>query len=125
MSVEEDAYRYAVKNAVLHEGRADVGAVIGKVKALHPELGIKKTMEIALEAVKKANSLKPEELEAEFSKFEKKGYELKPKEKEDVLPKLEWAESGREKVVTRYAPNPNGLFHLGNARAIVLSHEFA
>lgn len=123
MSIEEDAYRYSVKNAILHNGKADIGAIIGKIKALYPKLSIKKTMEIALEAVKEANALDPEKLKQEFEKFEKQGYELKPKEKEDVLPKLEWV--GKEKVVTRYAPNPNGPFHLGNARAAVLSWEFA
>jgi len=123
MGIEEDAYRYSVKNAILHSGKADVGAIIGKVKALHPNLSIKKTMEFSLEAVKKVNALEEKELQKEFEKFEKQGYELKPKEKEDVLPKLGWA--AKEKVVTRYAPNPNGPFHLGNGRAAILSKEFA
>jgi glutamyl-tRNA synthetase len=123
MSVEEDAYKYAVKNAALHSGKADVGAIVGKLKALHPELNIKKTMEIALEAVKKVNSMPLQDIEKEFAEFEKEGYELKPKEKEEGLPALDWA--GKEEVVTRFAPNPNGPFHLGNARAVVLSHEFA
>jgi glutamyl-tRNA synthetase len=125
MSVEQDAYRYAVKNAALHGGKADVGALVGKLRALHSEIHIKKTMEIALEAVKKVNAMKPEEIKKEFAKFEKEGYELKPKEKTELLPRLQWAESGKEKVVTRYAPNPNGPFHLGNARAAILSKEFA
>ncbi len=123
MSVEEDAYRYAVKNAALHSGKADVGAIVGKLKALHPELNIKKTMEIALEAVKKVNAMKPKEIEKEFTEFDKQGYELKPQEKEERLPSLEWAE--KQEIVTRYAPNPNGPFHLGNARAAVLSKEYA
>jgi len=125
MTVEKDAYRYAVKNAALHSGKADVGAIVGKIKALYPELNIKKTMEIALEAVKKVNSLEEKELGKEFEKFEKQGYELRPREKEEKLPLLDWAKTGREKVVTRYAPNPNGPFHLGNARTAFLSKEFA
>ncbi len=125
MSVEQDAYKYAVKNAALHKGKADVGAVVGKIRALHSEIHIKKTMEIALEAVKKVNAMKSDEIKKEFVKFDKEGYELKPKEKTEVLPRLAWAEHGREKIVTRYAPNPNGPFHLGNARAAILSQEFA
>ncbi len=123
MGIEGDAYRYAVKNAILHNGKASSGAIVGKIKALYPKLDIKKTMEIALEAVKKANSLDENELKKEFEKFEKQGWELKPKEKEEKLPLLEWAK--KEKVVTRYAPNPNGPFHLGNARTAVLSKEYA
>jgi len=125
MSIEEDAYRYAVKNAFLHGGRAEAGAIVGKVKALYPKLDIKKAMAIALEAVKKANSLEHEELKRDFERFEGQGWELKPKEKEDSLPALEWAEESREKVVTRFAPNPNAPFHLGNARTAILSKEYA
>jgi len=123
MAVEDDAYRYAIKNAFLHSGKADVGAVVGKVKALYPEIELRTAMQIIIEAVKKVNAMEKKEIEAEYKKFEKQGYELKPKEKESQLPELEWAE--KEVVVTRYAPNPNGPFHLGNARAAVLSDEFA
>lgn len=125
MGIEEDAYRYAVKNAALHNGKADAGAIVGKIMALHKKLDVKKAMLIAAEAARKVNALSAEEIQAEFGGFEKKGYELKPKEKEEALPKLEWAESGKEKVVTRFAPNPNAPFHLGNARTALLSKEYA
>ncbi|MBN2067659.1 MAG: glutamate--tRNA ligase [Candidatus Diapherotrites archaeon] len=123
MPVEEDAYKYAIKNAALHSGKAGVGPVIGKLKALHPKLNIPKLTQIAVVAVQKVNSMEKAGIEKEFAKFEKQGYELKPKEKTEALPPLEWA--AREKVVTRYAPNPNGPFHLGNARAAIISDEFA
>ncbi len=123
MGFYEDAYKYAIKNAALHAGKASVGAVVGKVKALNPDLEIKDAMPSVIDAVKKVNSMKMPEIEKEFKAFEEKGYELKPKEKEGFLPALEWAE--KEQVVTRYAPNPNGPFHLGNARAAILSDEFA
>jgi glutamyl-tRNA synthetase len=62
------------------------------------------------------------EIKKEFESFEG-SYELKPAEKKEGLPELDWAK--KEKVVTRYAPNPNGPFHLGNARAAIVSHEYA
>jgi len=123
MTIEEDAYKYAIKNAALHSGKAEIGAIVGKIKALHQQLDVKKAMQIAAEAVRKVNALSPEEISAEFGQFEKQGYELKPKEKEEKLPMLEWAE--KEKVVTRFAPNPNAPFHLGNARTALLSKEYA
>jgi glutamyl-tRNA synthetase len=124
MSVKDDAYRYAVKNAFEHDGNANVQAVIGKIIALHKGIAVKDVIKDIQGAVGKANSLSKEELESEFQKFDAQGFELKkPEEKEKTLPELEWAEV--EPVVTRFAPNPNGPIHFGHARAAILSHEYA
>ena len=126
MPLDEDAYRYAIKNAFLHNGKADAGAVIGKLKALHKDVEMKSVVVAAQAAAKKVNALSAAEIERDFKKFDAEGYELKPQEKIEGLKPLEWAEGKKaEKVVTRYAPNPNGPFHLGNARAAILSHDYA
>jgi len=119
--IEKQAFKYAIKNAFLHNFKADSKAVVGKIKALNPDKEIKELFEIADKITKKVNALTKEEITNYFNEFEKEGFELKPKEKEEL--KLEWAD--KEKVITRFAPNPNGPFHLGNARAAILSHEFA
>ena len=118
----EDAYRYAIKNAYLHEGKATVGAVIAKIATLHKGINVKEIIPDISRAVNEVNGLGKEKIAEEYSRFEG-SYELKAHEKEEGLAKLEWA--GKEKVVTRYAPNPNGPFHLGNARAAILSAEYA
>jgi glutamyl-tRNA synthetase len=52
-------------------------------------------------------------------------FEVKRKEKneEKRLPLLPNAEEG--KVVTRFAPNPDFVIHIGNARPAILSYEYA
>lgn len=124
--VNEQAYKYAVKNAFLHEGKADAGSLIGKLKALNPEMDVKEIAKIAKDTVSEVNEMSPEEISSEYERLEKEeGFELKPREKEPGLKELEWFKEGKERCVTRFAPNPNGPFHLGNARAAVLSHEYA
>ncbi|MCX6800966.1 MAG: glutamate--tRNA ligase [Candidatus Diapherotrites archaeon] len=116
------ALKYAIKNAYSHGGKADVGAVIGKMKALFPDLDIAKAMPHISGAVKEANEMKKEQLEKKFLEFEKEGWELKHVEKEKTLPELEWI--GKEKLVTRVAPNPSGAMHLGHARPAILTDEY-
>ncbi len=123
IDLKKDAYRYAIKNACLHNGRAEIGAITGKMKALDADLDIREAMPAITEAVKKVNGMTMEEIKKAYEKFEEKGYELKPQKKTEGLPDLDWAE--KEEVVTRYAPNPNGPFHLGNARAVIISYEYA
>src|SRR3989344_6387309 len=122
MEIEKTAYRYAIKNAFLHGGKADIAAVIGKVVALHKDVELRKALPSIQAMVKKVNSMPLDEIAEEYKKFEG-SYELKPPEKKEGLPDLEWAE--KEGVITRFAPNPNGPFHLGSARAAILSHEYA
>jgi len=85
--LEKDAYRYAIRNAHTHAGKADLKAVIGKVLALDKDVDLKIAMPILQKAVQKVNSLGTEIIEQEYEKFsgEGGGYELKPKDKVEGL----------------------------------------
>jgi len=121
--IEKTATKYAVKNAYEHEGRAEVGAVVGKVKALFPDVIIGQVMPIITKVVSEVNGLKKEELKERYELFNEAGWELKQVEKEKVLPELTWLKKG-EKIMTRVAPNPSGAMHFGHARPAILSDEY-
>ncbi len=118
---------YALLNAVEHGGKAVPGPVISKVLGRHPELRprAKDVARAAAEAVKEVNSIPPGEqqriLEEEYPELLKR---KEVKEERKGLPPLpnvdRWG-----KVRTRFAPNPDFLIHLGNARPAILSHEYA
>lgn len=123
-SIKADAYRYAVKNAFEHNGKANPGAVIGKLKALHADAEIKDLAKTANAECAKVNALSSGELKTEFEKFNAQGFELKARQKEDGnLPDFDWATRGN--FITRFAPNPSAVMHLGHVRAVLLSHEYA
>jgi len=123
--IKASAYKYAVKNAFEHEGKAQIGAVVGKIMALFPGTDLKKAMPQISKAVEEANALSKEKLSAEYKKFEGKGWELKHVEKEKTLPELEWLNTAKgEKLITRVAPNPSGAMHFGHARPAVITDEY-
>ncbi|KSW12626.1 glutamate--tRNA ligase [Pyrodictium occultum] len=113
-------------NAVEHGGRAAVGPVMGKIMAERPDLRAhaREIAGIVREIVAEVNKLPLEEqkrlLEEHYSWVKERL--AKPREQERGLPPLPGAEEG--KVVTRFAPNPDFIIHLGNARPAILSYEY-
>ncbi|MBI2583216.1 MAG: glutamate--tRNA ligase [Candidatus Aenigmarchaeota archaeon] len=117
------AKRYALQNAVHHGGEARADSVLGKMLAAEPELR-KKVQEargVVDEVVDEVNALSVEEQKKLLEKLEEP---LVPEKKEkEGLPSLPSAE--RKKVILRFAPNPDGALHLGNARPAIISDEYA
>ncbi len=121
--MEHDAHRYAIRNAYDHKGKADMGALVGKLKALYPDSNPKELIPIAKAACAKVNAMGMDEIQEEYEKFQQEGFELKIPEKKVGLLDLEWA--AKEPVITRFAPNPSAPSHLGHLRPAILSALYA
>jgi glutamyl-tRNA synthetase len=116
----------ALLNAVKHGGRAETGAVMGRVLAERPDLKniVKELASACAQTVREINTLSKSEQKRNVGRewpellLEEKAEERKK------LPPLPNADS-YPLIVTRFAPNPDCVLHLGSTRAIVLCHEYA
>ncbi len=115
----------ALLNAVSHDGKAQAGAMVGKILGERADLRskIKELSTIISTIVIEVNSLSFAEqkviVEKNWPETQKKE---KPEEKR--LSPLPNADKYTQ-IVTRFSPNPDCVLHLGSARAILLSHEYA
>lgn len=116
--------RHALDNALRHGGRASLGPVINKILGERPELRgrVRDLAVIAKEIIDQVNSLSPED-QRRMAEELLSGWERgEAREEAKELPPLPNAEKG---VVTRFAPNPDFVLHLGNARPALLSYIYA
>ena len=130
MSAEEirdTALRHALHNAVTHDGKAQLGPVIGRIMAGFPEMRgkAKEVNEIVSQILSDVNSWPREK---QVSVLEERWPELlksrKKTEEPKTLPPLKNVERF-EIVKTRFAPNPDGALHLGSAEPIIFCDEYA
>ncbi|MGC8969097.1 MAG: glutamate--tRNA ligase [Conexivisphaera sp.] len=125
--VELIARKHALANALRHGGRADPGAVLGKVLAERPDLRprAREIGELVRRVCEAVSSMSPEEQARELGSLAPEMLEGRRRGEGEraSLPPLPGAERGR--VVTRFAPNPDSVLHVGSARAAVLSHDYA
>ncbi len=113
-------------NALRYNGKAAKKPVLRKLLGEHPHFRgrIKEVTAIITEIVQEINSLT---LEKQRKVLEEKWPEAlteKKTEETKQLPPLPNVKK-YEKVVTRFSPNPDFVLHLGSARAIILSHDYA
>jgi glutamyl-tRNA synthetase len=125
-SEREIIKKIALLNALHYGGKAQFQPVLGKLLTEQPQLKarIKEIVPIVNELVKEVNLLS---LEEQKQIVEEKWGEVPSKEKVEAVKKLPPLPNvdKYEHVVTRFAPNPDCVLHLGSARAIVLSDEYA
>ncbi|HDQ05688.1 MAG TPA: glutamate--tRNA ligase, partial [Candidatus Bathyarchaeota archaeon] len=128
---EEKEARETIKkivllNALRYDGKAEHKPVFGKLLGEYPQFRqqIKEITPIINDVIQEINALT---LEQQRAIVEEKWPEALVEEKTEEtkhLPPLPNAEK-YERVVTRFSPNPDFVLHLGSARAIILSHDYA
>jgi glutamyl-tRNA synthetase len=124
--LKESIRKTALLNAVKHEGKAQTGPVVGKILGEKPEYRtkVREVSDLVNEVIREVNGLS---LHEQLHIIQEKWPEALVKEKvqeERHLPPLANV-ANYQRIVTRYSPNPDCVLHLGSARAIVLSHEYA
>src|SRR3990167_371223 len=102
--------KYALQNAVRYKGKANIGAVIGKVLAENPELK-KDTKKLSQEIKKIVDEVNSLGLEKQKLELEKYSEDLKETEKEekDLFSMFDIKEN--QKVVTAFPPEPSKYPH--------------
>lgn len=119
-SIEREAEKHALMNAVKHEGEADVGAIMGPLMGENPDFRPhgNEIPGVAAPVISRINDLGSSERRDRLEELAPELLdELETDEEEDdhTLPDLPNAETYDE-IRMRCAPNPNGPWHLGHAR---------
>ena len=122
MNIKKLVLEYALQNAVNYNGKANAGAVIGKLLGKDSSLRNQKDFfKLVNEVINNVNKSTLEEQKEQLKTLSPKLLEKKKQEKKE-LPDIPNAEKG--KVIMRFAPNPNGAMSLGHSRTALLNWFF-
>ncbi len=125
VELREFIRKAALLNAVSHDGKAQAGAMVGKVLGEKAEYRskVKELSVVINQVVAEVNAMPLAEQKAVVEKNWPETQKKHESEEKKLSP-LPNAEKYKV-ITTRFSPNPDCVLHLGSARAIVLSHEYA
>ncbi|MEK6923086.1 MAG: glutamate--tRNA ligase [Nanoarchaeota archaeon] len=123
-NLELDIRKFSLANAYLHEGRAQTGAVLGKIlnERPHLKLHIHLILPLINKTIKDIGTLNVSEQEIELREIYNEFFD-RPIVHEKTLPELQNTVYG--KVITRFAPSPSGPLHIGHVYVMNLNAEYA
>jgi len=129
--MEESIRKYALENAIKFNGKANPGAIIGKLIQEDPKVkqNMKEISQKVNQIVKEINKIPLDKQKQEFLKLnpdyeEKQKQDKKQRQKQrKELPELRNAVKG--KVITRISPEPSKYNHLGHAVSFLLNYMYA
>lgn len=125
--LEQMLLKYALLNALRHDGKAQAGPIVNNAISEQPELKdrVKELYKLAAQVITQVNLLS---INQQKGTLEEKWPELvieKKKEREEKkLPSLRNVDKFSH-IRTRFAPNPDGYLHVGQARPIILCKEYS
>ena len=123
-SLEAELKKLALINAAQYAGKTNAKAVFGRAMGTVPEAKTdpKKTRELVEKIVNEINSLSVEQQQKEMARLKIDVPKQVKEERRTELPPLKGTPG---KIVTRFAPEPNGLIHFGHLKAAVMSNFYA
>jgi glutamyl-tRNA synthetase len=111
--------KYVLQNAINYNGKANPGAIIGKL--LQEDIKLKsKIKEISKDinkTVQEVNKLNIEEQKTQLMSLDPKLLEKKEVKRKELIPKLDI-----KNLKLRFEPSPSGALHIGHAYVLGLIH---
>ncbi len=117
--MKEEILKQALANAVKFNGKANPGAVIGKMLSKFKDKDPKEIAKEVNEIIKEVNMMDPEDQKDRLNDLG--GVEETKREKQEGLKELP---DVKKKVIMRVAPSPSGPLHIGHAYIIGLNYEY-
>ncbi|MGC8564874.1 MAG: glutamate--tRNA ligase [Thermoplasmata archaeon] len=121
--MENEIRKFAIQNAVEHNGKADEKSVLGKILASNPSLkgSIKELIPLIKNVVDEINKMDIEKQKSELMYIFPEALEKKKVVERKILPDLPDVQGN---VVMRLAPSPSGPLHIGHSRMAILNDEY-